>query len=198
MKKPQYIREFKLTSFVASQAESFSFFFDRGDWAFVFIDEKSGSVAIHSSYGDWSHSWPSPGRGDCTLKEFICHGSYDYMACKFESGRPEEFDGDATQKSFTERLLKQRRGGDIEKEEARSLYDDLEVCEWNGSVEAFYLSVDDDLKKWMGGEWYEFVSYCRKPRFYWLRDALLPLIVTELRKHIAYKGSRSEGEAVAS
>lgn len=166
-----------------TDAEVFSTRFDKQyGWAIIILHEETGVVAITSDYGDWVYSWPSPGRGPYTLKEFVCHGSYDYMACKFEAGKPEQFDGDATHRAFYKRLFDQRREDALEKDEARDIFDSLEACEWNGSVEGFYLSADDDLREWMGGDWYESVVYTRGHKFYWLRDGILPALVEEIRK----------------
>ncbi|MDD5301475.1 MAG: hypothetical protein PHS14_00085 [Elusimicrobia bacterium] len=190
---PPEFYKLKAEKFVRrTDAEVYSTRFDKQyGWAIIILHEETGVVAITSDYGDWTYSWPSPGRGNCTLKEFVCHGSYDYMACKFEGGKPEEFDGAATRAAFTKRLFQQRRDRSIQKEEARDVYDSLEACEWGGNVEGLYLSADEDLRKWMGSEWYEFNVFTRGHKFYWLRDGILPAIVDEIRKTLPTAEVRS-------
>ncbi len=182
----------KLTAENFKRLTDAEFYYTRFDrqfgWAMIMLHEETGTVAIHSDYGDWVFSWPQPGRGEGTLKEFICHGSYDYMACKFDSGRREEFNADATREAMIRRLLEERRAANsnclstMTKSKARDLYDVLDNAEWSGSVETFYHSIDDETKDWLGGDWYEGVAYDHSAKFYWLRDGILPALVAELRK----------------
>lgn len=170
-----------------TKAEVYSCRFDRTfGWAIIMLHEETGTVAIHSDYGDWVFSWPSPGRGEGTLKEFICHGSYDYMASKFDSGRKEEFNADATHEAMVKDLIAERRAHhiyDMTKEKAREIYDDLENAEWSSTVENFYATVEGEGKEWLAARnWHESVVYSPSAKFFWLRDGILPALVAELRK----------------
>jgi hypothetical protein len=162
------------------------FYYTRFDkqfgWAMIMLHEETGTVAIHSDYGDWVFSWPSPGRGSGTLKEFICHGSYDYMACKFDTGRKEEFDADATEAAFKKILFDMRRLKEIGKEKARDVFDGLDDAEYSGTSETFYHSLPSVVTDWLEGDWYENIVYDHSAKFYWLRDGILPALVTELSK----------------
>ena len=81
------------TNFKASgPAEVFTCRFeDRAGWAVMMIHDHTGTVAIDSDYGSWVYSWTSAGRGQKSIKEFLCNCSCDYLASKFEQGRPEVF-----------------------------------------------------------------------------------------------------------
>ena len=57
--------------------------FEGSGWAILILDEGTGMVAIHSDWGDWTYSWPMPGRGTPSLKRFLGKCDYHYLAGKF-------------------------------------------------------------------------------------------------------------------
>lgn len=164
-------------------------FANRSGWAMAILHEATGTVAIHSDYGDWVYSWPAPGRGTPTLKEFLCGGSYDYLACKFEQGRKEKYDHDATVRKWRDTLLAEAQD---EKpitwndDRARAMVDWLEE-EAPHDPALLIERLTDDWKELLGENAYEELVYDREPRFYWLRDGVLPALVDEIKKTLPAK-----------
>lgn len=170
-------------------AEVYSTRFDKQfGWAIMILHEQTGTVAIHSDYGDWVFSWPAPGRGPYTLKEFICHGSYDYMACKFEQGRSEQFDKDQTIKDIEDEIAEKQdaQPSTWNDDRVRPIRDWLEE-DAPDSPELFYERMPEDLANLLGDAPGDFFVYDRRASFYWLRDGILPAIVEELRKEFPIK-----------
>lgn len=178
---------FKLTaSFfrARSDASVFSCRFEKSvGWAILFLHEETGTVAIHSDYGDWVHSWPAPGRGEVSLREFVCHGSYDYMAHKFMGkDGAEEFDFVGTVKEIRDQILDRRRARDLDKDKARELFDDLEREEETTDEGRFWENLDHDVAEFIENDFFAYARHQVSATFRWLRDGILPALVEELRK----------------
>lgn len=178
----------KVTKFSQGVAEVYQYRLNDYDWAVVFIDEASGTVAIHSSYGEWSFCWPANGRGTRTLKEFLCYsgsGCYDYLANKFMQGVKEEFDYEQTVKDIQDIVAEACDDKPISYPEDFS----REVNEWledgDGSdscmsAEIFYERMPSKLQGLVDP--CSVFAYRKPHKFYWLRDGVLPAIIGELRK----------------
>jgi len=190
-KKPDEFYKLGAEGFRAwTPAEVFSCRFEkRHGWAIIILHEETGTVAIHSDYGDWVYSWPAPGRGDCTLKEFVCHGSYDYMAGKFMQGVPEKFDLEQTVKDILDEIAEKQDAmpSTWNDDRVQPLKDWLEE-DPPDSPELFYERMPADLSELLGSDMHEnFFCYDQPIAFYWLRDGILPALVEELRKTMPAK-----------
>lgn len=160
--------------------------FEGSGWALLIIDSDTGTVAIHSDYGDWTFSWPSPGRGPCTIKEFLCRGDFDYLANKFDSSR-DLFDHEATVRSMVEQILDDRRSHAVDKEDARNAYNalqEMEECDEDGH---FLDAADDALNEYFDNQVYEMFFYKKSGKFLRLKHGILPAIIEELRKTLQVK-----------
>ncbi len=160
-------------------------FNERAGWAMIMLHEQTGSVAIHSDYGDWLFSWPSPGRGQGSLKDFICDGSYDYLASKFENGRKERFDLEQTVKNMEDKIAEAADEKPITWHQDRC----AALNEWlNDEAPSeptlFIERMPEDLRELLGDSPWEDLVYDHEPRFYWLRDGILPALVAEIKKTI--------------
>jgi hypothetical protein len=144
-----------------------------GDWAILILHEDTGTVAIHSSHGDWTFSWPRPGRGDCSLREFVTSGSYDYLAGKFTMGVPDRLEWEATEKMMREKLA--------DHPERESLIEDLEMLHV-ASVEQFLVEASDELKTALSDDFSSMFKFDRPREYYWLRDSILPALSAEIQK----------------
>lgn len=87
-------------------------------WADISIDEgeTSGRVSIASDYGGWSYYWGACGSG---FKQFLIDLDIDYAAGKFGEGS--YFDVETTVRGIRKDILKERKEGYLEQEEARDL-----------------------------------------------------------------------------
>lgn len=186
--KPEFYH-LKARSFSSSEpCEVYSARFDACGWAIIFLHEQSGTVAIHSDYGDWVFSWPANGRGERTIKEFICEAGFDYLAGKFEHGKEREFDLEATKKRLVEGLNETISGdpGLILKGTVAEMKEWLdEDCPENPIL--MNENMPEDWLKVTGGAPYEFFVYDHPQSFYWLRDGILPALIAELRKTLPEK-----------
>lgn len=154
-------------------AEVYSFRWRSGGWAVVLMHEETGIVAIESDHGDWVYSWPKPGRGDCSLREFVSDASCGYLAQKFTRGQPDRLDWEATEKRIREKL-----DGHAEQE---SLEEDLEMLHVN-TVEQFLIEASDELKAVLSDNFSELFAYDRPQEYYWLSDGILPAFQAELKR----------------
>lgn len=170
-------------------AEVFSCrFVKRGGWAIIFLHEQTGTVAIHSDYGDWVFSWPANGRGPRTLKEFVCEGSYDYMAGKFTMSLRDVFDKQQTIKNIENEIAERQDSNPI-------IWNDDRVAplkEWldeeaPDSADLFYERAPALFSAILGDHVSEYFEYDRPASFYWLRDGVLPALVSEIRKTLPAK-----------
>jgi hypothetical protein len=100
---------------------------NRGDWAFIYLDEERGVFTACSSYGDYAYIWSH--RGSQSLKEFVRDLDFDYFMDKTRGAESKRFDFYATIKGMREFVADARRQRDISKEEAREAWTDLEELE---------------------------------------------------------------------
>lgn len=164
-------------------AEVFYFRFKNCGWAVVFIDEDTGTVSIHSDYGDWNFSWPAPGRGDSTVKEFFCTTDCDYLAMKFMLGRRGEirkFDHEATVIAFKKRIIERRREEHIGKAAARELFDEMEDHTEDHEVMFVEHLSKEMCELYDNGPW-EFLEQRETADFLWLKHGILPAIKAGIR-----------------
>lgn len=124
------------------------------DWAVFFVD-RSGTLAIVSSYGEYGHHWSNFGPDD--FREFLCGLHKDYLYGKLCQGRPKELDGAASLKAIREEIRESRRRGQLTRERAR--------IEWELSEALGAGSTVDDAKDWYDetelrpGDAYELLRY---------------------------------------
>lgn len=166
-------------------AEAYSVRFEKNrGWAVLFLHEETGMVSIQSDYGDWAYAWPNPGRGDCTLREFLISCSEDYLAEKF-MGRDERrlFDFERTVEAFKETILESRRELNLEKDQARGLFNDIVEMKETESEDLFWERLSADLHDFIDGDYYGYAAHKPEPSYLWLRDGILPALIAEL-KHL--------------
>jgi hypothetical protein len=125
---------------------------DNGGWADISIDEgkNSGRISIASDWGTWQYYWNSCGK---PFKQFLIDLRNDmpYVAGKMNADR--WFDFDATIKKLKEDVLVSRRNEQIDKEQARLIYDEIKEIDNACSISDrnhFYdlLATSDNLSEW--------------------------------------------------
>lgn len=81
-----------------------------------------GEILIHSAFGSWGNSWSHCGR---PFKEFLLRIEFDYLFTKFMGHGLHRHDGEKSLKNLRLDVLKSRRDGTFDREEARDLWDAL-------------------------------------------------------------------------
>lgn len=189
MKQPEEFYKLEASNWqTRTPAEVFSCGFGKASgWAILIIHSETGTVAIHSDYGDWTFSWSKAGLGERTIKEFLCYsgrGCYDYLANKFMQGVKDVFDKDATVRRLQDLIAEACDDKPITWHEDRC----KEMNEWleeeaPDNAELFYERLPEDFHKLLDGNpVYEEFVYDKPHEFYWLRDGVLPALINELRK----------------
>lgn len=85
-----------------------------------------GEILINSTFGAWAYVWTACGE---PFKQFLMHAEFDYVFTKFMGSRLEVWDGEGSTKSLRRLLLEYRRIGDLDKDEARELWDAINANE---------------------------------------------------------------------
>lgn len=85
-----------------------------------------GEILIHSGFGSWANSW---GHIGMPFKEFLLKAERSYIATKFMGADAYKFDGQLTVRELRKRLLRWRQEGQLNKEDARQLWDYIDERE---------------------------------------------------------------------
>lgn len=107
-------------TFSKGTVEKYDIRWNRGEWAVFTIDNASGLMQCHSSYGDWGYAWPHHGRE--SFKHFILEMERDWHYLLRKVSEP-VFDFDESIKYWKEHIIKWRRGDNCTKEQARNAFD---------------------------------------------------------------------------
>ena len=78
-------------------------------WIQATIIEARNYVALHTSHGDWSYTWGSPGM---PFKKFLTTLDDSYLIGKL-GGPRDYFNGDASYMQLKKDVIKHRRGNDV-------------------------------------------------------------------------------------
>ena len=107
-------------TFSKGTVEKYDIRWNRGEWAVFTIDNASGLMQCHSSYGDWGYSWPNHGRK--SFKHFILEleRDYEYLLGKVSD---RVFDFNESIKRWKKIILESRKEYYCEKDAAREAYD---------------------------------------------------------------------------
>jgi hypothetical protein len=144
---------------------------DNSAWARLLWD-KCGRVIILSGYGHWSYYWGD--RGDYTVQEFLANLDIQYMGKKMMGTNLEEYDAEGTVQCVKEHITRDRRTGELDKEAARKMFDEIgeygdfwdrhDFVEWGRDQQHY-------------PDWYEFAreSVCSEWQNFWDR-LWVPLI----------------------
>lgn len=112
-------------------------------WALVIL-RADGFFAAVSDYGNFAFRWSATGCKD--FREFFLNVQPDYICSKLGS---QELDRDASFENVRKLIIEQRRANDLERDEARAMYDAVRIYESDGVWEAMlYSSVLRHLDPW--------------------------------------------------
>lgn len=194
-----HVRKLKLAR--TSMAISYSFQREdglHGDWAICTVNDATGELSIQSDWGNWSHRWGTDPKhlGSPTLTAFIAdRSSCHYLADKLSPSEGRQaarmFDAEATIAEFRGMVLERRRedahrtrgrGGFLDRETARHLWDELGRLNHDNADEflrGFYEI--EDASKFISEEPYHLLASCPTPAYLVLLHGILPALVETIR-----------------
>lgn len=100
-----------------------------GETHFVTLNEHRNSLAIESSYGDFSFCWIDGAFAGRTFKEFLAGLSFDYLMGKLTSGQVMIVNVAKTIEGMKAEVLADRKEGRMDKEKAREAYEELSLID---------------------------------------------------------------------
>lgn len=169
------------------------------EWGYIFLDDRTGLFMAHSSFGSFCYHWSA--RGPHTLLQFLCQLKQDYFLGKTMGREATVFDHEQTVASIKADLFKRRKFGEIEKDEARRWFDELEEIQHEhvSSEEVFFYHARecDFFKEMLDGEW-EGLPFVRKPNpqgvGFWTH-ILQPFLDTHRPKAIDLDAAQARAQA---
>src|SRR5687768_1894968 len=128
----------------------------------VFVDDTNanrGRVTITCFDESWSYFWGSI--GNKTIAQFFCACSNDYLARKFSTGIDSTVvDVDAIEKHARAYVCERRKDRDIEKGEARELFDEIGYTDFGDPY-----GESDLMYKIYGDEWWDGLPQKANPAY---------------------------------
>jgi hypothetical protein len=169
--------------------------------AYVVADEKTGLLAIESSYGIFNHVWP-PRHRRSDLPIFLARLGMDYFMSKARGNGAQIFDLDATVKAMKDVVLEARRAANIDKFRAREAWDAIEDVKAENpqtsehcSTLIFDVADGETLPEILGSEWYELLATTASPECVGFWKTLWPSVITSLHCHAGLENPFPETDA---
>lgn len=153
-------------------------------WAIWYVDDRTGTLALESDWGSYAHRW---GRGDwlgvdppdLTLAIATRLGT-DYLARKLFGDRARAYDAEKTKAAVRGRVLDLRRVCELDREEARAVWIQLDKVDWY-CWENASRHLQELLAGVVLGEVFEYYRDSDTAWFLVVRDQLFPLLIDALR-----------------
>lgn len=138
------------------------------EWALIALDDRTGLMAIQSSYGAFNHIWPPQHRSQ-PLGEFIVTLDFGYFMSKTRGAAAKEFDFNGTVSNIRDWIKRARRENGISKDVARDAIGALEAIDHTTSSDDFAMQLGyaPDLMQALGSEWYEALRTRYTPECEW-------------------------------
>lgn len=173
-------------------AEKYTIRNERGSWlATIFLDDQVGEICVQSEYGSYSYGWYKSSRGTETLKEFLVTTDKDYIQNKFGyDGKGCHFYSDKTVDRIKEEIFRYRRNGEINKEEARDCYQEVNdmdsdcqtsselysvLVEWAPNTMSLIYSNNPFDVPWVTGTHPQLIAFI---------DRVWPLFITQIKEEL--------------
>lgn len=162
------------------------------NWA-VFCISEDGAFQVLSSYGNYAYFWSHHGRE--SFKHFLIElqekGEYSYAINKLAQGDDRDvFMHGATVDAIKTNIIESRRGGDINKEHAREMYNyTKEVLEDVHDLNMFIHSLYEFNPFAVFYEDYDSIPISKEhsPALQRFMKEVFPVLVEELKKEIQGK-----------
>jgi hypothetical protein len=135
-----------------------------GGWADITIREwpGGGSIDIQSDFGSYSHFWNSI--GERSFRKFLASLDAGYFFGKCMGRGYDVYDPQKTEQWVRELVIERRRDGDLNKEEARDCWDEIQFIDFD-SADAYYYSASNRTSLWemCFGEDHHSLPHATKP-----------------------------------
>jgi hypothetical protein len=148
-------------------------------WADITIDakEQTGRIQIASDFGSYQNYWGACG---CNFKDFLAKLDIEYAAGKF--GANKHFDSEKTLKNFKASVLEYRRNGDMSKENARDIFNEIKELEEYIYENEFYINLNNSHALMRFFDWCPHLSYSIHPQFINFWKYIWPVLLQEFEK----------------
>ncbi len=167
-----------------STCEKYDIRFNRGEWAFITIDEPTGLFQAHSSFGDYNYSWPCHGRE--SFKHFILELAEDSYYFLGKVSKEDYFYADKTEESWKKQIIDDRREGDLNKEQARKLWDIVNEIDYDSAECCQRELYDNEIVSELYCEpWYAFeavVDYSPGAKYF--AKNIMPMLAEIIKKEL--------------
>lgn len=151
------------------------------DWIDFTYDEtkKVGSIFIDSSFGSWCNGWSHMG-DDTTLPEFFLRADKYYLANKLwdHDEKTDYFDSGDANEELKKDIIRSRREGSLDAEEARKYYDAVDELENEASSFDSWISqyYDAELGEYNQEIWDISIGWKKRSKYLSLQDLIIPAI----------------------
>ena len=154
-------------------------------WAIITIDENGGIFNAQSDFGDYSYRWPSHGRK--SFKHFIQELVRDkgYFLGKVADGN--HYYQSETGKAWKKEVIRARKEQDLDKEQARELWDEITGFDYFSTSESLQRECyeSDIVHKYYPEPWYSFdIVYGVSPQANAFADIIMPIFGEIIKKEI--------------
>lgn len=188
-----FMPSLKVKKLGVNTATAYHFVFDEPfGWAIFSINDATGEFNIQSDWGDWQHRWNINHLGDSYTKHTMPltsflgdRGDAGYVCDKLHYGKERnQFSPEKTEESIKEHILLERKSLNIDKDEARELWEQASELDYD-SADAFYYSLRDypELNNFLCEPW-EFLRTEYTSGYKFLHYKLLPFFFQYLRREV--------------
>jgi hypothetical protein len=156
-----------------------------GEWAIAVVREWRGGglLSVHSSFGNYTHSWSAIGPD--RFIAFLLDLNFDYFMRKTRPNDYRVFDAETARDQMKLSIIEHRRWGEYSKEVARLCWNEVEEA-GSPTAEGFFGEVTDTIRHVFGGYWGDLPSGLRdnpECRLFW--DTMWPGLREAWRHELA-------------
>lgn len=161
---------------------------DSCGWAIITIDEYGGLFNVQSDYGSYSYSWPNHGRK--SFKHFILELIQDKSYFLGKVANENYYYQDETEKAWKEQIIQDRKDEELDKEQAREVWDEIIRFDYYTSYEDIQRQCyeNDVICKYYCEPWETFeVIKGFPPEANMFADKIMPILGEIIKKEIDEK-----------
>lgn len=159
---------------------------DRYGWAIITIDENGGLFNAQSDYDNYSYSWPNHGRK--SFKHFILELVRDKSYFLGKVANDKYYYAEETEKAWKEEVIRARKEGELNQEEARELWDEITGFDYYVSNEGIQHQCYESyiVSKYYCEPYYSFdVIQGFSPMAHAFADIIMPILGEIIKQEIA-------------